>query len=74
VVKPGTLYNTGLLDCHSLVIKTGRLRWLEHVECTADIEWIKRCTINVEWTKPRWHTRKTWVGDGIKEDMKRFGL
>jgi len=29
--------------------------------------------MEVEGTKPRGHPRKTWW-NGVKEDMKRFGL
>ena len=39
----------------SLVIKKGKLRWFGNVECKADTDWIKHCTMmEVEGTKPRY--------------------
>jgi len=57
-----------------LVIKKGPLRQFGLVECKDDTDWIKRCTtMKVHVTKPRGRPRKTsW--DGVKEDMKKFGL
>ena len=61
------------MDNVSLVTKKRRSRWLHHVEHKNGAEWIKCCT-TMEIDRVReGHPRKTWW-DGVREDMKRFGL
>jgi len=62
------------LEPVSLVIKKGRLRWFRHVKCKDNADWVKHCmTIQVEGPRLAIYLMKTWW-NGVKEDMKSFGL
>jgi len=62
------------LEPVSMMIKKGRLRWFEHVECKDYNEWVKRCiTWEVEGIRQRGCPKKIWW-DCVKNDMESLGL
>jgi len=65
------------LDPVSLVIKKNRLRCFGQVEHIDDIDWIKYCTtmeVDVKTELDKRGCRRKTCWDGVREDIKRYGL
>ena len=51
------------------VIRSGRLRWYEHVMRESDEDWVKKCMeFRVEGRRPVGRPRRTWL-ESVEVDM-----
>ena len=56
------------------VIRSGRLRWYEHVMRKCDEDWVKKCMeCRVEGRRPVGRPRRTWL-ESVEADMAELDI
>jgi hypothetical protein len=62
------------IECVSVIVRRGRLRWFGHVERMDAENWVSACRLmNVEGPRGRGRGRKTWQ-ECVNDDMKKLRL